>query len=182
MMALEEKTNPERLKTVAKLCGRQLSPAESVVFRSSNRRYTWHFTCKGFCDCGTVIGSFNDAKRSLTEAEISRKVRKWKRKGWGEAKVNRALSSIREDQRLKAESLALAIAEKKERSAPAGDSWMAFVRGCNEELDGESFYLLLRWAGGSRRIGVAEEVATPIADLKALDLMYWKEDVAYRCQ
>jgi hypothetical protein len=175
MLALEEKTEPERLKAVAKQSG-------PVVFRSSQRRYTWYFTRKGGCDCGTVIGSLNGYTPSLTENEISRKVRRWKKKGWSEGKVSRAVNSIREDHRMKEMSLSLEIAEWKERNISRGNSWIDFMRGCIKELDGEAFCLLLRFGSEDQRIKVTEEIVTSIDELTAEDLMLWEEDVAYRCQ
>jgi hypothetical protein len=122
----------------------------------------------------------NDTRWSEFGSDIDREVRKWKRKGWSDAKIARATYSMENDTRHKASIRVREMAEFKEQSLPLAESWLAFIRECYEKLNGDSFYLMLHFGCEGNRVRALGEKSVAMCTARAEDLMYLKYDVLYR--
>ncbi|MGF7147676.1 hypothetical protein FHS96_001285 [Sphingomonas zeicaulis] len=67
------------------------NPSVRRVLREGERQY---LTTRRHCDCGTVLAQRYDSAQAAEE-KIARDIHRWKRKGWSDAKIARAI----EDQR-----------------------------------------------------------------------------------
>lgn len=124
------------------------NPSVRKVLRTGEYQY---LTTRGPCDCGTVLASDYPAPETVEE-RIAREVPRWKRKGWSDAKIARAI----EDQRR---------SEARPRARRPGndsfESWSAVLSALETELRLPHAGLLVRsWS----------DVETDIFDAARRDL------------
>ena len=84
----------------------------------------YYFTCSGYCDCGTRLGS--EYRKAESHSKISEKsiVDDLRKKGWSDAKIQRRLDDFRKTQ-AKNERAAEALSEK---SGDELESWMELTQ------------------------------------------------------
>jgi len=120
------------------------NPSLRKALRDDERQY---LTTRGHCDCGTVLAPRHDTPEAFEE-KIAKEVARWKRRGWSETKIARAI----EDQRK---------ADARPKGTAGGDSlelWNAVLRDLGDELQLPYAGLFIRFYSGD--VGVEEFQAT----------------------
>jgi hypothetical protein len=184
MVALPTEFDTCKLVHAEKLGAVKLSNASADPYRSNGKSFDWYFTSKYFCDCGTVIGYIRALKEKsgdLSNAKTTKLVKKWRRKNWSDAKIQRALASREADHSHKAELLMKQTAEDEQMYTPSAERWLSFLTECRSVLEEESFFIMKRWGSNEKYLPVDHEEQVRVNSLVPRDLMWWKEDVAYRC-
>lgn len=131
-------------------------------FLSSGEQY--FYTTRGHCDCGTTLGSKNSLHNN--QSSIDRHVKKFKRKGWSESRIDRWL-------------------EEKLKPKPGGDtfSWKSLISSLIEKGNAEYVGILLHAYSGSlenEKIEIERIEEVGFANLSEEYLCKVEEDVLYR--
>ena len=103
----------------------------------------YFLTTRGMCDCGTEIGALRRADQSLPphDPDFSRELKKLKKKGWSDAKIDRWLSDSRADaQRKHAGAL-----QRLTGPHPEVLRWIEFVSAALNEQRASWIGVLLHW-------------------------------------
>lgn len=124
----------------------------------------YFYTTKGHCDCGTTLGSKNSRHRS--QSSLDRHVKKFRNKGWSEAKIERWL-------------------EEKQRPKPGGDTfpWKSLISSFIEKGNAEYVGILLHAYSGildNEKIEIKKIEEIDISQLSEEYLCMVEEDVLYR--
>ncbi len=110
------------------------NPPLRMMLRDGERQY---LTTRGHCDCGTVLAPRHDTPEAFEE-KIAKEITRWKRKGWSETKIARAI----EDQRK---------ADARPKGSSGDDSlelWNAVLRDLGGELQLPYAGLFIRFYSG----------------------------------
>ena len=104
----------------------------------------YFFTTRRMCDCGTTIGSAANDHSLPIRTDFSREIKKHRKKGWSEAKIDRWLQQRKSDQQRKQ-------AEAEARQLEPGPEvrlWIEFVNLVVRESHASHIGLLLHWYSG----------------------------------
>ncbi|NUO75973.1 MAG: hypothetical protein HOQ32_08160 [Lysobacter sp.] len=154
------------LQAIAQRHGRRLLPTSNPsIERQLGPGLRYCLTTPAHCDCDTPLGGrLRDRVKDPAEA-----VQRMRRKGWSEAKIERALAQQR---------------SARETHAPAQDScapWLEFIRDMLSQPRSTRFGLLMCWYSGQLDddVVLADRHSVPLAslDLQLLDSM--REGVLY---
>lgn len=154
------------LQAIAQRYGRRLLPTSNPnIERQLGPGLRYCLTTPAHCDCDTPLGwRLRERAKDPTEA-----VQRMRRKGWSDAKIERALAQQR---------------SAREAHAPSPDScapWLAFIRDLLGQPRSTRFALLMRWYNGrsDEDLVLADRQNVPLAslDLQLLDRM--REGVLY---
>ena len=138
----------------------------------------WYvLTTRGHCDCGTALGSLNHPP-SGEAVSYERELKKFRKRGWGEAKIKRWLEQkeqtkerhLREDE-ARAQGSTLEL-----------DQWVGFVTDVLKSGHARRIGLLLHmYQRGveSERIDIHGKESVRLTALSPELLMRMKEDVLY---
>ncbi len=131
----------------------------------------YYLTTRGHCDCGTDIGAL--ARRPPAK-KLSRKVRKLRRKGWSEGKIQRWLESIADP---------VARHERLEQEgSPEAERWYRFLREAVTSGTARSVGLLLhvyRRAVVDEGVSMSGRSRISIRDVDASFLLTLESDHIY---
>ena len=137
----------------------------------------WYvLTSRKHCDCGTVLGSLT--RQTTNGLSYDRDVKKFRKEGWSEAKINRWLEQkeqTRERHRREDEALA-------KGGGPELERWLKFLNDLLKTKVASKFGLLLHWyhtSVESERIKIQRRECVRLSDVNAERLMRIQEDVLY---
>jgi hypothetical protein len=142
----------------------------------SEESYIWK-RCK-YCDCGTLLGSFNEKNAKQTEGVNELKIEKLKRKGWSETKIQRFLN----DKSKKIEQNAKDLERQKISAENGIQEWVDFCKKLFEMTSIKTFGILLHWYRGgvsSERISLNGRVVIDKSELATTNLLEIEEDTLY---
>ena len=142
---------------------RQLTDAESLFL-----------TARGHCDCDSAIGSNTHSRRKSRDLDEERS--SLARKGWSNAKIERALSQRMEKILMREQDLNSLRAKDLE-------SWLGFLRTALGSKDVPYVGLLTHHYSGyieAEDVSVADRRVVVAADLNEATLASIEEDVIYR--
>ena len=117
------------------------------VIKQLRRGERYFLTTRGMCDCGTEIGVSVRTAGTLPprDADLSREVKKLKKKGWTDAKVDRWIEQTKAD-----------VARKHTESEarlrgphPEVDRWIQFVSLVLAGNHADWIGILVHWYGGN---------------------------------
>ena len=138
----------------------------------------WYvLTSRKHCDCGTALGSLTH-QTPTKRLSYDRDVKKLRKQGWSETKVNRWLEQkeqTRERHRREDEALAKGGGAELER-------WLEFLNHLLKAKVADKFGLLLHWyhtSVESERIKIQRTESVKLPDVNAELLMRIEEDVLY---
>ena len=142
----------------------------------SGESYIWK--CCEYCDCGTLLGSLSEKNTKRAESVNEVKIKKLKRKGWSETKIQRFL----DEKNRKAEQNAKDL-ERQIISAESGiQKWIDFCKKLFETTSIKTFGILLHWYGGgvsNERININERILIARSELTTKNLLEIEEDRLY---
>jgi hypothetical protein len=182
-LALPVGADLKKLVYAEKIGARKFSEASVDPYVSRGHNYKWFYTTKGFCDCGTEIGHQTELQKSphgMGHTAKSKLVKKWKRKNWSEAKIQRALASRKADDAHKVELMKQRAADEEQMYIPLAEKWVCFLKECRQAL-GENFFVLKHWESSGYKLVSNREEDVELRVLAPRDLLYWEENVAYFC-
>ena len=138
----------------------------------------WYvLTTKKYCDCGTALGSVTH-QTATEDLSYDREVKKFRKQGWSEAKINRWLEQKEQTrERHGREDEALA-----KGTQPELENWLEFLNDLLTTKVAHKFGLLLHWyhtSVESERIKIHRRESVSLSDVNAERLMRIEEDVLY---
>ena len=130
--------NVEAVRAVMDRHGRAATAIDNPSLQSVLREGEHQFlTTRGHCDCGTILAPRHDTAEAMEE-RFAKDVSRWKRKGWSETKIARAI----DDQRK---------ADARPKGSAGGDSlelWNSVLHDLGDELDLPYAGLFVRFYSG----------------------------------
>jgi hypothetical protein len=134
-------------------------------------------TTRGQCDCGTVLGSHNNADDHGSVGS-DRELKKLRKQGWSEAKIQRW---IEQKEQTKVRNV---LKEEADAQAdlPLAEHWIRFITDLLESGYTSKFGLLLHWYHGgveNERIQIQSTEKVTLTELSPGQLTRMKEDVLY---
>jgi hypothetical protein len=134
-------------------------------------------TTRKYCDCGTALGSLSH-QRSAKVQSYDRVLKKFRKQGWSEAKINRWVEQKEQTkERHLREEAALS-----EGDTPELELWLGFLNDLFDSKHVQKFGLLLHWYHTSlegERIRIQRREKLRRSDLTAERLRRIEEDVLY---
>jgi hypothetical protein len=134
-------------------------------------------TTRGWCDCGTPLGSLSQTGASRP-AEGEKQVRKLRKQGWSEAKIQRWREQKEQEQEKQERNHDARAAE----ATPGADRWVQFLTDVLRSGHTSRIGLLLhfyRRTVESERIDLLRQEPVPVQRLNAEHLLHLEEDVVY---
>lgn len=106
----------------------------------------YYFTTGGMCDCGTEIGMAirMDAALGSREPDLSHELKKLKKKGWSESKIERWIEQTKVVATRRHEEAAARLSGPH----PEVDRWIQFVSTVLKEKHAEWVGILVHWYRG----------------------------------
>lgn len=174
---LSRGADADLIREIARRFGRDWKPLRNRhVLGQLGQGEGYFLTTRARCDCGTQIGS---ARQEASDSPDGRASAKLRRKGWGEAKIERWVSEQRRTKLKRARELDSHL----RRAGADVDSWGALLRALFEESRVAFVGLLLHSYSGSvesERIDLSRDDSLPVAELDGAFLLQIEEDVLYR--
>ncbi len=128
----------EAVAAVMNRHGRAATPVDNPsirkVLREGERQY---LTTRGHCDCGTVLAPRHDTIGAFEE-KLAREAARWRKKGWSEAKIARAIEDRRK-----------ADARPDGGGCDGTELWSAVLRDLGAELELPCAGLFVGWYSGA---------------------------------
>ncbi len=181
-MGLPITINFNEANMIVKKHSHTLVPSRMNNFELGNELYRWYTTTRSMCDCGTVIGSLENIAWEKSSTKSSGQFKKWKKKGWSEAKIQRALFSMEMDTKNKENSKTREVNSLMKQSVPEAQNWIDLMKVVKQYLIEKPLYLMLIWDNGDYRAFPRKEKSVFLEQLESEELLYWQEGIAYRCQ
>jgi hypothetical protein len=170
---------PDCALAIAESHNLQFEPVANSFVQQQLRQGEGYFRLgRGMCDCGTPLGSREQAS---SRRPSSKELAKLRKRGWGEAKINRWLEQQKANQQQRERT-------RKDREALEGpllDTWVSFLRALLDTGEVEWLGLLLHWYSRdleSERIQIQSRRPIPLTDVSADLLREIDEDVLYEFQ
>lgn len=154
------------LQAIAQRHGRRLLPTSNPsIERECGPGLRYCLTTPEHCDCDTPLGA-RLRERTKDPVEAAQRMR---RKGWSEAKIERALAQR--------QSAREAHAPSQDPCAP----WLALIRDVLTQTRSTRFGLLMHWYGGPLEddIVLSDRQSLPLAELNTQLLGQLRDDVLY---
>lgn len=160
----------EAVETIARNHGRNwLSASNKYVARHLDDGEQYFYTTRGHCDCGTSLGSSRAGDKD--ESKLAKQLKKLRRKGWSEAKIDRWLKDKEK--------------ARSNRPEPENDAaiWVALIDNVLGSTDAKYVGLLLHFYSGDlndEQIAISHVETVPRSELTEDRLRAIHEDVLYR--
>jgi len=140
-----DKTAVSRLAKASLLKWEPLDNPGVIKQLRSGERY--FLTTRGMCDCGTEIGASVRTARTLPprDLDLSREIKKRKKKGWTDAKIDRWIEQTKAE-------VARKHTESESRLCgphPEVDRWIQFVSSVLAGNHADWVGILVHWYGGN---------------------------------
>lgn len=145
----------------------QLKPGEHYIAKMSD-----------YCDCGTLLGSFNNKKTSNNRQIEKAELEKLKQKGWSDAKIQRFAA----DKNKNIQKQVFSLEMQKANAIENIKEWSGFIDRLFAETSISTFGLLLHWYSGSisnEKIKINNRENIPKTDLTGTILLEIEEDSLY---
>lgn len=114
----------------------------------------YFLTTRGMCDCGTSLGltSQRGELSPLDEADYTRDIKKYRKRGWSQAKIDRWLSQLQSDRERKIR----AATHRPDEVHSEIDRWVDFISAALQGQATEWISILLHFYHGplSERISL----------------------------
>jgi len=139
--AVPKDTDLERLGLVFKDHGWKIIPAENEHLKKQLPDDTV-LRLTGVCDCSTVLGR---QRAEILDDETKKPpdvVARYKRKGWSQAKIDRAMANRERDEEAK-------IEDDRDRQTRQLSSWISFIEEVLNQKAASKFGLLFHMFKGS---------------------------------
>ena len=177
--SISGKVTVEELNTVGQEFGLQFETCPNEFVKNqlkSEESYIWK-RCK-YCDCGTLLGSLSEKNTQQAKKADESEIKKLRRKGWSEAKIQRLMNERNKKEERYTEDL-----EQRKTSAQNGiQEWIDFCKKLFEITPIKTFGILLHWYGGgisNERINLKGRISIDKSELTAKNLLEIEEDTLY---
>lgn len=179
-MVVPPRTDLAALNEALRRHGRGVEPIENrhvVKLLKPGETYLWPSGKR--CDCGTALGSLNEATRPTGPRDLRREVAKLRRKRWSETKIERWCAQMRANVEKEIRQTEEQLA-KAATGAEDPDGWCALLRSLCDEAGLTYVGILLHmYSGGLDERIAARRVTLPLDDRLAEVLFRMDEDVLY---
>lgn len=133
-------------------------------------------TTRGWCDCGTPLGS-QARNRTPTQREMDHRISKLRKRGWSQARIERwqEQKQMEEQKRQRAEQA------HAENATPQLLHWITFISDLLHSKQTDRVGLLLHWGHDLEegRFEIERQESVRLQDLSVEHLLHIQDDVLY---
>jgi len=173
--ALPPDSNVDTVRKIAASHHLRWEPvSNSTVLRQLGKGYSYYYTTWGMCDCSTELGCHLRLEQGDKKVDPEKKIKKFRKEGWSEAKIARWLS----DQEAVTSRRQLHREAQKKIEGPEVKRWIEFAGEVLTGRQAKSLGVLLHFYSGSidsERIHFAEHKHIELAALTK-DVLYTLPD------